>query len=82
MGLKDVRDKTKDEVASRQNGNMADPIVGGYTFRAVNYFKYFGVKYANGSNNIHNEIILGLSSANEEYFELVNSNCLIYYFKD
>jgi len=70
MGLKVNQDRTKYMVVSKENGNITHLIVGGYTFQAVNGFKYLGTNI-NKSNNIHNEIILRISAANKVYFALV-----------
>lgn len=70
MGLKVNQNKTKYMVVSIENGNIADLTVGGYTFQAVNDFKYLGTNI-NKSNNMHNEIILRISAANKGYFALI-----------
>lgn len=66
IDLKVNQDKKK-IVFSRRNRNIADLIVSGTTFQAVNDFKYLDTNI-NKSNNIHNEIILRILAINKEYF--------------
>lgn len=63
MGLKVNQDKTKYMVYVRRNGNIANLVVGNYTFQAVNDFKYLGTNIKK-LNNMHNELILRIIATN------------------
>jgi len=69
MGLSINEDKTKYLIMSRNVVNKSNLRVGPYCFEQVDNFKYLGVNI-NDKNNMHNEIQITISAANQAYFTM------------